>query len=138
MRQFACALVACAIASAFAAAPTVHVKKEGASRVVVSIETAGGTSAAAYRNSLQRNLERTGYFQVGPNGQIRVKGAPGGTVTAEGAGKQVSLSAAVTDDRSARMAARQMSDAIVKAHTGAPGFAMERIAFVNRKGPDNA
>ena len=138
MRQFACALVACAIASAFAAAPTVHVSKEGASRVVVSIETAGGTSATAYRNSLQRNLERTGYFQVGPNGQIRVKGAPGGTVTAEGAGKQVSLSAAVTDDRSARMAARQMSDAIVKAHTGASGFAMERIAFVNRKGADNA
>ena len=138
MRQFASALVACFIVSAFAAAPTVHVKKEGASRVVVSIETAGGTSATAYRNSLQRNLERTGYFQVGPNGQIRVKGAPGGTVTAEGAGKQVSLSAAVTDDRSARMAARQMSDAIVKAHTGGRGFAMERIAFVNRKGPDNA
>ncbi len=129
MRQFASALVACFIVSAFAAAPTVHVKKEGASRVVVSIETAGGTSATAYRNSLQRNLERTGYFQVGPNGQIRVKGAPGGTVTAEGAGKQVSLSAAVTDDRSARMAARQMSDAIVKAHTGGRGFAMERIAF---------
>ncbi len=138
MRQFACAFVACVIASAFAAAPTVHVKKEGANRVVVSIETAGGASAAAYRNSLQRNLERTGYFQVGPNGQIRVKGTPGGTVTAEGAGKQVSLSAAVTDDKSARMAARQMSDAIVKAHTGGRGFAMERIAFVNRKGPDTA
>ena len=138
MRQFACALVACAIASAFAAAPTVHVSKEGASRVVVSIETAGGTSAAAYRSSLQRNLERTGYFQVGPNGQIRVKGAPGGTVVADGAGKRVSLAAPVTDDKSARMAARQMSDAIVKAHTGAPGFAMERIAFVNRKGADNA
>ena len=35
MRQFACAFVACVIASAFAAAPTVHVKKEGANRVVV-------------------------------------------------------------------------------------------------------
>ena len=138
MRQFACAFVACVIASAFAAAPTIHVSKEGANRVVVSIETAGGTSAAAYRSSLQRNLDRTGYFQVGPNGQIRVTGVPGGTVTAVGAGKQVSLSAPVTDDKSARMAARQMSDAIVKAYMGVPGFAMERIAFVNRKGPDNA
>ncbi len=138
MRQFACAFVACVIASAVVAAPTIHVSKEGANRVVVSIETAGGPSAAAYRSSLQRNLDRTGYFQVGPNGQIRVTGVPGGTVTAVGGGKQVSLSAAVTDDKSARMAARQMSDAIVKAYTGAPGFAMERIAFVNRKGPDNA
>ena len=138
MRQFTCAFIVCAMATAFAAAPTVHVSKEGANRVVVSIETAGGPSAAAYRSSLQRNLDRTGYFQVGPNGQIRVKGAPGGTVTAVGGGKQVSLSAPVTDDKSARMAARQMSDAIVKAYTGAPGFAMERIAFVNRKGPDNA
>ena len=138
MRQFACAFVACVIASAVVAAPTIHVSKEGANRVVVSIETAGGPSAAAYKSSLQRNLDRTGYFQVGPNGQIRVTGVPGGTVTAVGGGKQVSLSAAVTDDKSARMAARQMSDAIVKAYTGAPGFAMERIAFVNRKGPDNA
>ena len=138
MRQFACAFIVCAVASAFAAAPTVHVTKEGASRVVVSIETAGGASAAAYNRSLQRNLELTGYFQVGPNGQIRVTGVPGRTVTATGAGKQVALSAPVSDDKSARMAARQMSDAIVQAHTGKPGFAMDRIAFVNRKGPDNA
>ena len=138
MRQFAYAFVVCAVASAFAAAPTVHVSKEGASRVVVSIETSGGTSAAAYNRSLQKNLELTGYFQVGPNGQIRVTGAPGGTVTATGAGKQVTSSAAVTDDKSARMAARQMSDAILQAHTSARGFATERIAFVNRKGPDNA
>ena len=138
MRQFACAFIVCAAATAFAAAPTVHVTKEGASRVVVSIETAGGTSAAAYNRSLQRNLELSGYFQVGQNGQIRVTGAPGGTVTASGAGKNVALAAAVTDDKSARMAARQMADAIVQAHTGKRGFATDRIAFVNRKGADNA
>ena len=136
MRQFFSAFVVCAAVSALVAAPTVHVTKEGASRVVVSIETAGGKSA--YSQSLRRNLDRTGYFQVGPNGQIRVTGTPGGTVTATGAGKQVSLSVPVTDDKSARMAARQMSDAIVQAYTGKRGFAMDRIAFVNRKGPDNA
>ena len=137
MRQFACAFIVCAVASAFAAAPTVHVTKEGASRVVVSIETAGGKSAAAYNRSLQRNLERTGYFQVGPNGQIRVTGAPGGTVTASGAGKQVSLSAPVSDDKSARMAARRMSDAMCEAMSkdGQKGFACDRVIFVSRKTP---
>ena len=65
MRQFACAFIVCAAATAFAAAPTVHVTKEGASRVVVSIETAGGTSAAAYNRSLQRNLELSGGLSYG-------------------------------------------------------------------------
>ena len=138
MRQFVCAFALCAAASAIAAAPTVHVSKEGASRVVVSIETAGGKSAAAFNRSLKRNLELSGYFQIGPNGQIRVTGTPGGAVTATGAGQQVTSSAAVTDDKSARMAARALSDAIVQAHTGKRGFAQDRIAFVNRKGPDNA
>lgn len=138
MRQFVCAFALFAAVSAFAAAPTLHVTKEGASRVVVSIATAGGVSEKAYNRSLQKNLELTGYFQVGPNGQIRVTGAPGGAVTATGAGKQVTSSAAVTDDKSARMAARQLADAILQTYAGKRGFAMDRIAFVNRKGPDNA
>ena len=107
MRQFVCALIVCAVASAFAAAPTVHVKKEGASRVVVSVETAGGTSAAAYNRTLQRNLELTGYFQVGPNGQIRVTGTPGGTVTATGAGKQVTCRTRSWRRTRARVASRR-------------------------------
>ena len=137
MRSFMCSFLCLAAASAFAA-PTVHVQKEGASRVVVSIETAGGPAAQAYNASLKRNLELSGYFQVGPNGQIRVTGTPGGAVVATGAGKQITSKTVVSDDKSARMAARQFSDAIVNVHTGAKGFATERIAFVNRKGRDNA
>lgn len=137
MRSFMYSFLCLAAASAFAA-PTVHVQKEGASRVVVSIETAGGPAAQAYNASLKRNLELSGYFQVGPNGQIRVTGTPGGAVVATGAGKQITSKAAISDDKSARMAARQFSDTIVNAHTGAKGFATERIAFVNRKGRDNA
>ena len=132
MMQMMCA------ATVLAAPPTVYVKHEGATRTVVSIETAGGPAAKTYNAILKKNLELSGWFQVGQNGQIRVQGTPGGSVVAVGAGKQVTSSAAVIDERSARMAARQMSDAIVQAHTGTKGFAMDRIAFVDRKGRDNA
>ena len=138
-RQMFLALAAAAAVTAVAAPPTVVVKKAGAERVVVSIETAGGGAAAqAFNTSLQRNLSLSGYFQVGPNGQIRVTGTPGAGVSATGAGKQVTSSAAFADAKGARMAARQFADAIVQAHTGRKGFACDRIAFVNRKGPDNA
>ena len=125
--------------SILAAPPTVVVKKAGAERIVVSIETAAGNDAAkAFNASLKKNLSLTGYFQVGPNGQIRVTGTPGVNVVATGAGKQVASSAAFSDAKGARMAARQFSDAILQAHTGKKGFACDRIAFVNRKGSDNA
>ena len=137
-RQIFLALAASAVLSVLAAPPTVVVKKAGAERVVVSIETADGGTAQTFNDSLKRNLSLTGYFQVGPNGQIRVTGTPGATVVATGAGKQVTTAAAFTDAKGARMAARQFADAIVQAYTGQKGFACDRIAFVNRMGPDNA
>ncbi len=121
------------------ASGVVHVKKAGAERVVVSIETPAETPAAkAFNTSLRRNLDISGHFQIGANGQIKVTGTPGAGVTATGAGKQVSSSAAFVDVKAARMAARAFSDAIVRAHTGKKGFACDRIAFVDRKGKDNA
>ena len=138
-RQIFFALAASSALSILAAPPTVVVKKAGAERVVVSVETAAdGAAAQAFNASLKRNLSMTGYFQVGPNGQIRVTGTPGANVVAAGAGKQVTSAAAFADAKGARMAARQLSDAIVQAHTGKKGFACDRIAFVNRKGADNA
>ena len=137
-RQLFLAMAAASAISVFAA-PTVVVTKAGAERTVVSIETAGGGEAAqAFNTSLKRNLSLSGHFQVGPNGQIRITGTPGAGVVATGAGKQVKCSAAFADAKSARMAARQFSDAIVEAHHGHKGFACDRIAFVNRKGSDNA
>ena len=138
-RQIFLALAAAAALSVFAAPPTVVVKKAGAERVVVSIETtANGAAAQAFNTSLKRNLSLSGYFQIGPNGQIRVTGTPGASVVATGAGKQVTSAAAFADAKSARMAARKFSDAIVQAYSGKKGFACDRIAFVNRKGADNA
>ena len=113
-RQIFLALAASSALSVLAAPPTVVVKKAGAERVVVSVETtAAGAAAQAFNASLKRNLSMTGYFQVGPNGQIRVTGTPGANVVAQGAGKQVTTAAAFTDAKGARMAARQFSDAIV-------------------------
>jgi TolB protein len=121
-----------------AAAPIVKVEKEGVKRTVVTIETSGAGFGKQYNASLKKNLEISGHFRVGPNGQIKITGTPGGAVQALGAGKSVSSSAAVSDEKSARMAAREFADAIVEAHTGKKGFATKKIAFVNRKGPDNA
>ncbi len=125
--------------SLISAPPKVVVEKAGAERTIVTIKTAGSSKAAkAYEKSLKRNLEISGHFRVGDSGQITVEGTPGATVTAKGAGKQITSTAAFADEKSARMAARQFADSIVEAHTGKKGFASERISFVNRKGPDNA
>ena len=138
-RQVFLALAASAAISVVAAPPTVVVKKAGAERTVVSVETSGGNAAAqAFNASLKRNLSLTGYFQVGPNGQIRVTGTPGAGVVATGAGKQITSQATFADAKAARMAARQFTDAIVQAYTGKKGFACDRIAFINRMGADNA
>ena len=124
--------------STLIAAPVVTVTKSGAEKTVVTIETAGGVELKAYNSSLSRNLERSGYFKVGPNGQIRIKGAPGSSVEARGAGKSVTSSTSFSDAKGARMAARQFADTIIESHTKKKGFSTKRIAFVNRKGPDNA
>ena len=76
-RQMFLAMAVSTAVSVLAAPPTVVVKKAGAERTVVSIETAGGGAAQAFNDSLARNLAMTGYFQIGQNGQIRVTGTPG-------------------------------------------------------------
>ena len=139
MKQFFSILVAVASPAGAAAAPTVVVKKAGAERTVVTVELAeAGTAQAAFVKSLKRNLALTGVFRVGPNGQIRITGTPGVSVLAAGAGKQVTSTTAFAEAKAARMAARQFADALYSAHTGKAGFASDRIAFVNRKGPDDA
>ena len=122
-----------------ASALTVNVSKGGAQRIGISVDTSAGTPAAkAFNASLRRNLGISGYFQIRANGQIKVTGTPGAGVTVTGAGKQLKSSAAFADEKAARMAARELSDAIVQNYAGKKGFACERIAFVDRKGKDNA
>ena len=121
---------------ACSAAPVVKVEKAGAEKVTVTINVQG---SAWYQKCLKKNLELSGIFKVAPSGSITVSGFAGGAVTATGRGKTIHSNDAVTSDPSARMAARRLSDAMVEAFSdGGRGFATTRLAFVNRKGANNA
>jgi len=112
----------------------VDISGAGAAKQAVSISV----SNQDYAKCLKKNLELSGLFVVQQSGAIKVSGTPGEAVRAEGVGKAVTSTAAVTDAKSARMAARQMSDAICEAFGGQKGFACDKIAFINRRGSDNA
>ena len=80
---------------------------------------------------LKKNLELSGVFQVNANGSIKVTGNAG-AIKAEGSGKVISSQTAFTDDKSARMAARKLSDAMVQAWGNQKGFACDKVLFLNR------
>ena len=80
---------------------------------------------------LKKNLELSGVFLVNANGSIKVTG-DGAAIKAEGSGKVISSQTAFTDDKSARMAARKLSDAMVQAWGNQKGFACDKVLFLNR------
>ncbi len=85
-----------------------------------------------FSRCLAKNLEISGLFSVGGAGAIKVSGVPG-AIRAEGVGKALNCPVPFTDDRSARMAARQLSDAMVSAWSDGKqkGFALDRIIFLD-------
>jgi len=110
----------------------VDVKGSGAEKILVTVDVSG---SPAFKRSLERNLAISGNFKlVSRGGSVLVSGSSGGTVTAEGRGKRFSLPVNAADDKTARMLARQLSDAMCKTYTGRNGFASSQIAFVNKKG----
>ena len=135
-RHFAASVVATAIGVA-GAQTVVDVTGVGEKeKTSVSINVTG-PSAAAYAATLKRNLELTGCFVVRGDGVVKVTGTVGGSVTAKGAGKVITAPAPAADDKSARMAARRMSDAMCEAMSkdAQKGFACDRVIFVSRKSP---
>ena len=137
MRKTGILAVVCAAAMAASAETIVDVTGVGEKeKTSVSINVTG-QGAAAYAATLKRNLELTGCFVVRGDGAVKVTGTVGGSVTARGAGKIVTAPAPATDDKSARMAARRMSDAMCEAMSknGQKGFACDRVIFVSRKTP---
>ena len=127
--------VSAATAITAAPVPNAVVEKAGAERITVSVATPPG----AYTTSLKRNLQMSGYFTLANEASIKVTGTPGVSVAASGRGKTITATTAFENDFGARMAARRFADAMVKTFSdGGKGFATTRIAFVNRKGPDNA
>lgn len=135
MKKIAVILTAMAVFVA-TAAPVVKVEKAGAEKITVSVNVGG---SATYQKCLKKNLELSGWFKVASSGSITVTGTAGGQVTAKRSGKTITSSESFSGDAGARMAARRLSDAMVKAFTdGGSGFATTRVVYVNRKGANNA
>ena len=111
----------------------IDVTAQGVAKQTVAINVGN----AAYAKCLKKNLELSGLFEVKPSGTITVSGNSG-AITAKGAGKALSAATAFTDDKSARMAARKFADAMCESYGNQKGFACNEIAFVNRKGSNNA
>jgi len=132
---------AAAKSAAGSTAPIGVVKLYGVERTPVSVETVATTPAQKQFNAaLRRNLTISGYFDLQQNAAIKVTGTPGATVVASNVGKQkmnVKINTPFADEKAARMAARELVDAMVQVHSGNKGIARERIVFAQRKGSDN-
>lgn len=122
------AFAAAASVSAFAE-QYVDITGVGAQKFSVQISVGD----AAFAKCLSRNLELSGLFKVEKRGTVKVSGAPG-LIRAEGGGRSVSCNEFFSDAKSARMAARKLSDAMVLAFSDGTqkGFACDRILFLNR------
>ena len=112
-------------------ATVVKVNVTGAEKMAVSVDVKGD---AAFANSLKRNLDLTGCFKIVPRGAIKVTGAVGSAIVAEGMGKALTLPSSATDAKAARMEARRLADKISETFAHQKGFACDRIAFVSRRG----
>lgn len=121
------AVAAVAVAMGAQAETVVDVSGVGAAKVSVDIHVAN----SMFANCLKKNLELSGLFIVNKSGSIKVAGVPG-AISAQGQGKSVSCNQAFADDKSARMAARKLSDAMCQAFGNQKGFACDKIVFLNR------
>ena len=135
-------IFACAIAAAIVGNGATVLEVTGiVSRVSMPVSiNVKGQGSEIYTKTLSRNLELTGCFKVVRDGSIKVSGAIGGTVTASGAGKSLSAPTPAGDDKTIRMAARRMSDAMCSAmsENDQKGFACDRVVFVSRKSPQSS
>ena len=120
-------MVALLAAMVAGADTVVDIKGEGAIKKAVAINVAN----RAYADCLKRNLERSGLFVVKSGASIQVSGGSG-AVRVSGGGKALSAATTFADDKSARMAARRLSDAMCEAYGNQKGFACDQMLFLNR------
>ena len=117
-----------AMAMAAGAAPVViDAKGTGIEKISVSISVAN----PMYAKCLQKNLELSGLFSVRPSGAIKVSGASG-AILVQKDGKGFNVATPFADDKSARMAARKLSDFMCETYGKQKGFAQDKIIFLNR------
>ncbi len=120
--------VCLALAGYVPAATVVDVNVSGRSKISVEIKVAH----TAFARCLGKNLELSGLFSVGASGAVKVTGASG-AVNAQGAGHSVTSPISFADDKSARMAARRLADAMVSAWSNGrqKGFASDQLIFLD-------
>ena len=106
----------------------IDVTKQGRAKQTVTINVGN----PMYAKCLKKNLELSGLFKVQPSGSITVSGVAG-AVSVSGAGKSLNATTPFTDDKSARMAARKLSDAMCEAYGNQKGFACDPVAFIERR-----
>lgn len=109
------------------AATVVNVDVTGVQKTSVDIQV----SNLAFKKCLARNLEISGLFSLANSGAVKVTGGAG-SVMAEGRGHVVSVNADFSNEKSARMAARQLADKMTEAYGNQKGFAQDRVLFLNR------
>lgn len=135
MKKAGILLALAMVTGALTAEQTIKVTGTGSEQFLVSIDVKGD---AAFAKTLRRNLELSGKFRVTTDAPIKVTGAVGGTVTAEGpAGglnRRLSLPSAATDAASARREARLLADKMCESFAKQKGFAASRIVFVSKSG----
>ena len=129
MNSFAVLALALSLSFALSAETVLDVTGVGAEKIPVEINV----GASAFAKSLKKNLELSGAFVVKQGGEVKVSGSSG-ALSANGRGKSLSLPVAFSDEKSQRMAARKLSDAMCEAFAKQKGFALDRIAFVSKKG----
>ena len=131
-KNTALAILAVFTAASASAVIDVKVVKEGAEKIPVSIDVKGDP---AFAKSLKRNLELSGIFQARPgSAAVKVTGAVGASIRAEGRGKALTLPSSAGDAKSARMEARRLSDKMCETYAKQRGFACDPVAFVAKEG----
>jgi len=120
-------IVMMAMAMAMGAERVVDISAVGNRKFTVQVNVAH----PMFAKCLKKNLDISGLFVIADNGSVKVFGTPG-AIRAEGSGKVVSCTTPFADDKAARQAARQLSDAMCQAYGQQKGFAQDKIVFLNR------
>ena len=112
---------------------TVNIEREGAEKFSFCVEVSGEPTFA---KSLRRNLELSGAFVAKPAAaaSIKIAGATGGSIRAEGRGKALGFQSAAQDAKKARTEARLFADKLIETFAKQKGFSNDPIVFAHRKG----
>lgn len=127
--------------------PLISIVKQGADKQGVSLAglRATGPQGQLFVQTLQRNLELSGWFKVQPNGGITVTGALADSnqgvqsnCQITWSGKRFAWARASLGQKGTRQQAQQLCDEMVRLIAGEKGIAQTRIVFVNRRGSNDA